>query len=587
MSKGVKAVPSIHSDKKFLGQLALNEIPLENIVTWNLYQFDHVPQPDVNTAVPSNVAATVPPQSIETYTESVTGLRCGTCEVSAFESSEAQYYHFKSDLHRINLKRKAKGLPPLTSSSELPSDSPDSDSGDSTSSKSEEEDKSTHPTEPVILFTDMVHVHKIYKTLLTPPKAKVCYKDSLIQLCSSEWKWAVFLLRSGRFAGAIFQRNFALVHKTFQRYTTRRKQGGSQTAHDASGNRSKSAGATLRRYNESALKADIHNTLAQWKAELASTELIFIASGKAEQNTFFGVKENLLDTNDRRIRRIPFATYRPTFEEVCRVRAKLQSVKCGSISSILQPARKKPANSDQTTSKKTVEKPAEREVAVDASEQVKTIPAIIQKLRDGEYEAVQGQVENRDSSVDIDVADSEGMTLLHHAANVDATCMVSFLLEKGANPSLLDIRNRSPYLLCISKGTRDVFRRFLAKQPDAWDYTNSHIPSALTEEMKQRKREKENEKRRRARGRKKEQKKILAEEAIQNERERIAQEEEEALRKERARIAMEAANTCSFCGKSSGPTPFTRLEYKYCSTLCVQNHRRQLLSEAALRRLKM
>lgn len=273
------------------------------------------------------------------------------------------------------------------------------------------------------------------------------------------------------------------------------------------------------------------------------------------------------------------------------MRAKLQSVKFCSISTMLQSPQKRAPTTTQAILKMTAEKHAKCNIAVEVPQVKavkKTVPTIIQNLRDGNHDAVQAEINNRDvNGVSINVADSEGMTLLHHAVNVDTTSLVSFLLENGANPSLMDFRNRPPYLLCISKGTRDVFRRFLAKHPDAWDYTNSHIPSPLTEEMKQRKREKENEKRRRARDRKKEQKKILAEEALHKERERIAKEEEEARQKERDRRDMEAANACSFCGKSSGPTPFTRLEYRYCSVICVQNHRRQLLSEAALRRLKM
>lgn len=44
------------------------------------------------------------------------------------------------------------------------------------------------------------------------------------------------------------------VHKTFHCYTVRAKQGGGQSARDAKGgNAPKSAGASLRRYNEQAL----------------------------------------------------------------------------------------------------------------------------------------------------------------------------------------------------------------------------------------------------------------------------------------------------------------------------------------------
>ena len=45
-----------------------------------------------------------------------------------------------------------------------------------------------------------------------------------------------------------------LLHKTFHRYTTRRKQGGSQGLNDAAGKKAISAGAMLRRYGEQALR---------------------------------------------------------------------------------------------------------------------------------------------------------------------------------------------------------------------------------------------------------------------------------------------------------------------------------------------
>lgn len=42
----------------------------------------------------------------------------------------------------------------------------------------------------------------------------------------------------------------AIVHKTFHSYTVRAKQGGSQNMQDRSKGGCKSAGASLRRYNE-------------------------------------------------------------------------------------------------------------------------------------------------------------------------------------------------------------------------------------------------------------------------------------------------------------------------------------------------
>jgi len=68
--------------------------------------------------------------------------------------------------------------------------------------------------------------------------------------------WGFFMLGSGHFAGAIYDcmSGQAIVHKTFHRYTTRRKQGGAQSTSDNSKGKAKSAGSALRRYNELALQ---------------------------------------------------------------------------------------------------------------------------------------------------------------------------------------------------------------------------------------------------------------------------------------------------------------------------------------------
>ncbi|KKY16473.1 putative ankyrin repeat and zinc finger domain containing protein 1 [Diplodia seriata] len=47
-----------------------------------------------------------------------------------------------------------------------------------------------------------------------------------------------------------------VAHKTFHRYTTRRKQGGSQSANDSAKGAAHSAGSSLRRYNEAALTSE-------------------------------------------------------------------------------------------------------------------------------------------------------------------------------------------------------------------------------------------------------------------------------------------------------------------------------------------
>lgn len=166
------------------------------------------------------------------------------------------------------------------------------------------------------------------------------------------------------------------------------------------------------------------------------------------------------------------------------------------------------------------------------------------------------------------------MSALHHAAAKNAVSILEYLLEQGANPALVDLHNRPPYFLCGTKEARNAFRRYMAEHPDAWDYATAQIPEGLTSEMEQRKKEKEAEKRKRARERKKQQKKEAAE-----------QKREEEARQEELERKIAAGLACDFCGKYAGKSPFTRLDFKYCSTGCVNGHKRKLMSEAALRRL--
>lgn len=119
---------------------------------------------------------------------------------------------------------------------------------------------------------------------------------------------ALFMVGGGHFAGAIVSHqrlnvkgnahkkdetlieqavNF-LEHKTFHRYTTRRKQGGSQSAMDNAKGKANSAGSALRRYNESALKTDIQGVLKDWEPYLSKCDNIFIrARNVSDKKNFY------------------------------------------------------------------------------------------------------------------------------------------------------------------------------------------------------------------------------------------------------------------------------------------------------------
>ena len=170
--------------------------------------------------------------------------------------------------------------------------------------------------------------------------------------------WAVVLARGGHFAASVFDPTkfaggtdagrrvekkpkgpienvvppaAAVLHKTFHRYVVRAKAGGRQSTKDAGGGKTiKSAGSSMRRANERALSEEIRECLSDWRSVLNGCALIFVSASKTDQRTLFESnpgkgKEPCLARGDERVRRVPFATRRPTFNETRRVVARLAS----------------------------------------------------------------------------------------------------------------------------------------------------------------------------------------------------------------------------------------------------------------------
>ncbi|XP_049583343.1 tRNA endonuclease ANKZF1 [Syngnathus scovelli] len=280
-------------------------------------------------------------------------MACSACRCS-FINREEQMEHYKLDWHRFNLRLKMSGKPPVTteeferktgigdmssiSGSESDSDDEESDKDEGETDwsaaggdndNSDDSRLMTSRFSSKVLFQDSAgHYLSVYRCILHGKSNEEQDLESCLKSITKRTMWIILMTGGGHFAGAVFQGKEVLQHKTFHRYTVRAKRGTAQGLKDSQ-NRShtpKSAGAALRRYNESALVKDIQDLLMNWGDHLKEASAIFIRAPSYIKTIFFGSRTSPLEKKDSRIRNIPFPTRRATFREVHRVHSVLSTV---------------------------------------------------------------------------------------------------------------------------------------------------------------------------------------------------------------------------------------------------------------------
>ncbi|XP_019869658.1 ankyrin repeat and zinc finger domain-containing protein 1 isoform X1 [Aethina tumida] len=265
----------------------------------------------------------------DTKNESV--LSCSYCKVK-FPDSLQQRDHYKLDWHRYNLKQSLCGKPPITEEEfDVKTGKDDLSSISGSDSEKEEDNLDTYATAQgkIFLKSETGRVFSLYRCLLLDRKEEV--DESTISArfkttCLDNQQWTILMLGGGHFAGAVFKGVEPILHKTFHCYTVRQGQGGSQTSRDNRGSQPKSAGASLRRYNEQALVQHVKSIVETWRSEIDKSSLIiYRASGPYNRSVLFGGSPSLLDRTDERLRTIPFSTRRATFTELKRVHSILSS----------------------------------------------------------------------------------------------------------------------------------------------------------------------------------------------------------------------------------------------------------------------
>ncbi|NWH89777.1 ANKZ1 protein, partial [Aegithalos caudatus] len=644
---------------------------------------------------------------------------CLTCG-QVFGSREEQTEHYRLDWHRFNLKQRLLGRRTLpaevfeekTRTGDVSSISgSDSDSSDVSSESEVVPSVSDTPQTPrshkVLLRNAKGQLISAYRCVLLTGKAShspaFWERDSRkasLQSLSASTCWVVLMMGGGHFAGAVFRGLQVQEHKTFHRYTVRARRGTAQGLRDAQtpGSAPRSAGASLRRYNEAALLKDIQDLLAAWAQHLDEAQRIFLRAPRHNRALLFGGRNPPLSRGDPRICHIPLSTRRATLREVLRVHTTLASLQVygkdtplediiGSPWKVWQKRQQK-AEMDPPREDKTAPEEEEEEEEESPAGELETVEVTLETLDLREFEVMpkrnRKRTKKRDKKVEkgpcaeetgyqcgqpgsepvtelqgeakagllpwsnggdpqtqlcntlftacktgdvqtlqhllsvpengglpgdsengesLDMAhsllnqpvDERGYTLLHVAARAGKAGAVCLLLEAGADPALRDRQERTPYCVSADRLTRNAFRKFMVDHPDKYDYSRAKVPGPLTQEMEAKKLEKKRaqkaQRKQREQAQREEKQRWEQEQENKQRFAALSDREKRALAAERrlatqlqdtgttlANIRASSALSCSrcwHCGESLlGRIPFHYLDFSFCSTACLQTHRR-------------
>lgn len=461
--------------------------------------------------------------------------------------------YYKSDLHRYNLKRNANGRRPLTeeefellieeqsieSLSGSDAESDNSDNGEQTEPDNTSKEQKLQSlmrkmdvsgedgedSEATVSFLNTRSPFINFKSSLLPPnKVFGLYKCFLadqeidgyplqaIQRLSgadSRKTSALLMIGGGHFAGAIishvaknikgnaqngkenrFEQKVDIVcSKSFHRYTTRRKQGGSQSASDNAHGKANSAGSSIRRHNEQALIKEVRELMQEWSGRLKNCVNVFIrANGPANRRILVGYEGAVLQNNDSRIKSFPFTTKRATTTELKRAWVELSYLNVMDIPKLSERAQKKldlakeRAEAASTASAKSQPQAIEKNLSdILTSELI----ALLKKQKAPKLISFIKQNDLNPSSFLLtpELKHYNTPTMLHYAAANDLSHMIQVLLiNLKADPITPNDSGKTAYQVASAEGKR-VFRISRHKLGEsAFDWTKSGVDSPKSKE---------------------------------------------------------------------------------------------------------
>ncbi|GAO51568.1 hypothetical protein SAICODRAFT_33649 [Saitoella complicata NRRL Y-17804] len=453
------------------------------------------------------------------------GKACALCRVESFAIVQDRRAHYKSMLHTFNVKRSVAGEKTvegeefekmLENLNESLSGSESSGSEDEEESAMDEiaqllrkhatvapleslEDRSMKQNKSPLMWLSSSALDAdarlgIYRALLTQDELDAPL-DSIRKkqiptpaVQYSARSVAMIMIGGGHFAAMIVScapkqggEVAVLAHKTFHRYTTRRKQGGAQSANDAAKGAAHSAGASIRRYNEAALRQDIRDLLASWKGMMDKCELVFIrATGTENRRALFGYDEAVVKANDPRIRGFPFTTRRPTQSELIRCFQELTRVK---VSTHVEKEVQKPAKdlSKKTTAKAAVGGPPK--ASAEETKLLEHTGEITSLIKRSKASALLAYLKQHSLSPDFKLhpANHHTPNILHFASASSSPATVTALLKEGADPTIENTTSKTAFEIACSREVRDAFRITRGELGEQrWDWSAARIPPAIS-----------------------------------------------------------------------------------------------------------
>lgn len=207
----------------------------------------------------------------------------------------------------------------------------------------------------------------------------------------------------------------------------------------------------------------------------------------------------------------------------------------------------------------------------------------------GNFENLQNLLENSCDVTDEEVAvilnqkNILGETILHNVASQAKGDTLRLLMVHGADPTIKDKKSQTAYDHAPDKPTRNVFRRFMGDFPEKYDYSKSHIPNALTEELEAEIAEKKRLAKKVKRQKDKERK--AAAEALKTDEDdkkrflSLSDREKRAVAAERRLLAASGKqgvvlSRCYECAMDiTGKVPFEYNSSRFCSMDCLKKHR--------------